>query len=82
VRQASEWGASAPLEPASAAFTDAFLLVAIDSDLRKHWAESFPEPRAAPEMAREVLVPAPRAARFAGLYTMRTAGDVWRAARV
>jgi hypothetical protein len=32
-------------------------------------------------MAREVLVPAHRAARFAGLDARRTAGEVLRAAR-
>ena len=82
VRQAIELGEMAPIETASEELTDAFLLLAIESGLLKSWAEAFPDPREAPEMAMEVIVPAPRAARFAGLYAMRQAGDVLRSARV
>jgi hypothetical protein len=58
------------------------LLLGIDSGRLKSWAEAFPDPRSAPEMGMEVLVPAHIAARFAGLYAMRKAGDVLRSARV
>jgi hypothetical protein len=48
----------------------------------KSWAGSFPDPRCAPEIAMEVILPAHIAARFAGLYSMRKAGYVLRSARV
>ena len=48
----------------------------------KRWARSFPEPRCEPALAMEVSLPAHIAARFAGLYAMRKAGDGLRAARV
>src|SRR5262249_14572162 len=82
VRQAIELGEIAHLETASEEVTDEFLLLAIDSGLLKSWAGSFPDPRCEPEIAMEVILPAPIAARFAGLYSMRTAGYVLRSARV
>ena len=82
VRQAIELGEIAHIETASEEFTDEFLLLAIESGLLKSWAGSFPEPRGAPEMAMAVLLPAPIAARFAGLDSRRKAGDVLRSARV
>lgn len=82
VRQAIELGEIAHIETASEELTDEFLLFAIDSGLLKRWAGSFPDPRDAPEMAMEVILPAHIAARFAGLYSMRKAGYVLRSARV
>src|SRR5262249_349066 len=77
-----ELGEIAPIETASEELTDEFLLLAIDSGLLKSWAGSFPDPRCEPEIAMEVILPAPIAARFAGLDSMRTAGYVLRSARV
>jgi hypothetical protein len=82
VRQAIELGEIAHIETASEELTDEFLLFAIESGLLKSWAGSFPEPRCAPEIAMEVILPAHIAARFAGLYSMRKAGYVLRSARV
>jgi hypothetical protein len=82
VRQAIELGEMAPIETASEEFTDELLLFAIESGLVQSWAGSFPAPRGEPEMALEVLLPAHRAARFAGLDSMRKAGYVLRSARV
>src|SRR5262247_3415070 len=82
VRQAIELGEIAPIETASEELTDEFRLLAIDSGLLQSWAGSFPDPRCAPEIAREGILPAPIAARFAGLDSMRTAGYVRRSARV
>src|SRR5262250_448783 len=82
VRQAIELGEIAHIETASEELTDEFLLFAIESGLLKSWAGAFPEPRREPEMAMEVILPAHIAARFAGLYSMRKAGDVLRSARV
>ncbi len=82
VRQAIELGEIAHSETASEEFTDEFLLFAIESGLLQSWAGSFPAPRDEPEMAMEAILPAHRAARFAGLYAMRKAGYVLRAARV
>jgi hypothetical protein len=82
VRQAIELGEIAHIETASEELTDEFLLFAIDSGLLQSWAGSFPDPRCAPEIAMEVILPAHIAARFAGLYSMRKAGDVLRSARV
>jgi hypothetical protein len=82
VRQAIELGEIAHLETASEELTDAFLLFAIDSGLLASWAGSFPEPRDEPEIAMEVIGAAHMAARFAGLYSLRTAGYVLRSARV
>jgi Transposase DDE domain len=82
VRQAIELGEIAHIETASEELTDEFLLFAIESGLLKRWAESFPDPRDAPEIAMEVILPAHIAARFAGLYSMRKAGYVLRSARV
>ena len=62
--------------------TDEFLLFAIESGLLKRWAGAFPDPRSAPEITMEVILPAHIAARFAGLYSMRKAGYVLRSARV
>jgi hypothetical protein len=82
VRQAIELGEMAHLETASEECTEAFLLCAIESGLLKRWAGSFPDPRCEPEMAMEVSLPAPRAARFAGLDSRRKAGEVLRSAQV
>src|SRR3977135_2962589 len=82
VRQAIELGEIAHIETASEELTDEFLLFAIESGLLKRWAGAFPDPRRAPEIPRAVLWPAHIAARFAGLYSMRKAGYVLRAARV
>jgi len=82
VGQAIELGEIAHIETASEELTDAFLVFAIESGLLKSWAGSFPDPRCAPEIAMEVILPAHIAARFAGLYSMRKAGDVLRSARV
>lgn len=82
VRQAIELGEIAHIETASEELTDEFLLFAIESGLLKSWAGSFPDPRCAPEIAMEVILPAHIAARFAGLYSMRKAGYVLRSARV
>jgi len=82
VHQAIELGEIAHMETASEELTDAFLLFAIESGLLQTWAEAFPDPRSAPEIGMEVIVPAHLAARFAGLYSMRKAGYVLRSARV
>src|SRR5215831_17795969 len=82
VRQAIELGEIAHMETASEELTDEFLLFAIESGLLKTWAEAFPDPRGAPEIGMEVILPAHLAARFAGLYSMRKAGYVVRSARV
>jgi len=82
VRQAIEVGEMAHIETASEELTDEFLLFAIESGLLKRWAGAFPDPRCAPEIAMEVILPAHIAARFAGLYSMRKAGYVLRSARV
>jgi hypothetical protein len=82
VRQAIEFGEITHIETASEELTDEFLLFAIDSGLLQSWAGSFPDPRDAPEIAMEVILPAHIAARFAGLYSMRKAGYVLRSARV
>jgi hypothetical protein len=82
VRQAIELGAIAPIETASEELTDEFLLFAIESGLLKRWAGAFPDPRSAPEITMEVILPAHIAARLAGLYSMRKAGYVLRSARV
>jgi hypothetical protein len=82
VRQAIELGEIAHLETAREEFTDEFLLFAIESGLLKTWANAFPDPRRAPEIGMEVILPAHLAARFAGRYSMRKAGYVLRSARV
>ncbi len=82
VRQASAWGELAHSETASAECTDACLLVAIARGLLKRGASALPAPRRAPAMPKAGLWPAPIAARFAGLYAMRKAGEGRRAARV
>ena len=82
VRQAIELGEIAHIETASEELTDALLLFAIESGLLQTWAEAFPDPRDAPESGMGVIFPAHIAARFAGLYSMRTAGYVLRSARV
>lgn len=76
------FGEIAHRETASAELTEAFLLCAIASGLWQTWAQTFPDPRREPESGLEVIFPAQRAARFAGWYAMRTAGDVLRSARV
>src|SRR5260221_1079385 len=82
VRQAIELGEIAHIETASEELTDELLLFAIESGLLKRWAGTFPDPRRAPEITMEVILPAHIAARFAGLYSMRKAGYVLRSARV
>ena len=82
VRQAIELGELVHMETASEEFTDEFLLCAIDSGLLRSWAEAFPDPRCAPEIGMEVMLPAPLAGRFAGLYSLRKTGYVLRSARV
>ena len=82
VRQAIEVGEIAHIETASEERTDEFLLFAIESGLLKRWAGACPDPRRAPEMTMEVILPAHLAARCAGLYAMRKAGYVLRSARV
>src|ERR1700704_2246698 len=82
VRQAIERGELVNMETGSEELTDEFLLFAIESGLLKTWAETFPDPRSAPEIGMEVILPAHLAARFAGLYSMRKAGYVLRSARV
>jgi hypothetical protein len=58
------------------------LLCAIESGLLTTWAETFPDPRNAPEIGLAVIFPAHIAGRFAGLYSLRKAGYVLRSARV
>jgi len=82
VRQAIELGELVHLETASEELTDEFLLFAIESGLSKTWAETFPDPRAEPEIGMEVILPAHLAGRFAGLYSLRKTGYVLRSARV
>ena len=82
VRQAIELGELVHMETASEELTDEFLLFAIESGLLKQWAEAFPDPRDAPEIGMEVILPAHLAGRFAGLYSLRKTGYVLRSARV
>src|SRR5215510_2188380 len=82
VRQAIELGELVHLDTASAEWTDAFLLFAIESGLLTRWAESFPDPRHEPEIGMEVILASHVAARFAGLYSMRKSGYVLRSASV
>src|SRR5215471_18217134 len=82
VRQAIELGELVHLDTASEELTDEFLLFAIESGLLTRWAESFPDPRQAPEIGMEVIVASHLAARFAGLYSMRKSGYVLRSASV
>ena len=82
VRQAIEVGDLVHLDTASEEMTDACLLCALQSGLLSKWAEVFPDPRQEPEIGMEVLFAAPLAARCAGLYARRKAGDVRRAAAV
>jgi len=81
VRQAIALGEMAHSEPAREECTAALLLLAIDSGLVQSGAGALPEPRCAPERAMAVRVPAPIAARCAGLSSRRQAGDGLRAAR-
>jgi hypothetical protein len=81
VRQAIALGALVPMETASEEVTDALLLFASASGLWRTWAEACPDPRAAPEMGMGVMLPAPSAGRFAGLYALRKTGSVRRSAR-
>jgi hypothetical protein len=82
VRQAIELGELVPLDTASAELTDAFLLFALHSGLLSKWSETFPAPRQEPEIGMEVLLASHLAARFAGLYALRTSGYVLRSAAV
>ena len=74
VRPAIELGDLVPLDTASEALTDAFLLCAIRSGLVSQWAMALPAPRHEPESGMAVFFAAPLAARFAGLYSRRKAG--------
>jgi hypothetical protein len=78
----SSWVNLYHLETASEELTDAFLLFAIESGLLATWADAFPDPRCAPEISMEVILASHLAARFAGLYSMRTSGYVLRSASV
>ena len=82
MHQAIALGEIAHRETARAALTEACLLCAIARGLCKTWAEACPAPRSAPELGREVSVPAPLAARCAGRSSRRKAGDGLRSARV
>jgi len=82
VRQAIELGELVHMETASEELTDEFLLFAIESGLLKTWADTFPDPRSAPEIGMEVILPAHLAGRFAGLYSLRKSGYVLRSAQV
>ena len=82
VRQALELGEIAHIATAREEFTDECLRCALERGRLQTWAEAFPDPRREPELGMEVIVPAPRAARFAGLYARRTAGSGLRSARV
>ncbi len=82
VRQAIELGELVHLDTASEELTDEFLWFAIESGLLAQWAEAVPDPRCAPEIRMEVIVASHLAARFAGLYAMRTSGYVLRSASV
>ncbi len=82
VRQAIELGELVHMETASEELTDEFLLFAIESGLLKTWADTFPDPRSAPEIGMEVILPAHLAGRFAGLYSLRKTGYVLRSAQV
>src|SRR6267154_2360804 len=66
VGQAIELGEIAHIETASEELTDEFLVFAIESGLLKSWAGSFPDPRCAPEIAMEVILPAHISARVLG----------------
>jgi hypothetical protein len=82
VRQAIELGELVHIETASEELTDELLLFAIQSGLLAKWANTFPDPRCAPEIRREVILASPLAARFAGRYSMRKSGYVLRSAAV
>ena len=82
VRQAIELGERVHMETASEELTDEFLLFAIESGRLTTWADTFPDPRSAPEIGMEVIVPAHLAGRFAGLYSLRKSGYVLRSAQV
>lgn len=82
VRQAIELGELVHMETASEELTDEFLLFAIESGLSQKWADAFPDPREAPEIGMEVIIPAHMAGRFAGLYSLRKTGYVLNSARV
>jgi hypothetical protein len=82
VRQASELGALVHMATASEERTDALLLCALARGWSQQWAEAVPDPRKAPEMSLEVMLPAHRAGRFAGRDSFRKTGYVRRSARV
>src|ERR1700738_2862805 len=82
VRQAIELGELVHMETASEELTDEFLLFAIESGLLKTLADTFPDPRSAPEIGMEVILPAHLAGRLAGLYSLRKTGYVLRSAQV
>jgi hypothetical protein len=82
VRQAIAWGALVHMETAREAWTDAWLLCALARGLLQTWADTFPDPRGAPESGREVMGPAHLAGRFAGRDSLRTIGYGLHSARV
>ncbi len=82
VRHAIELGDIAHIDTASEELTDEFLLFAITSGLLPGWADTFPDPRKAPEIGMNVILSASLAARFAGLYSFRKLGYVLQSARV
>jgi hypothetical protein len=82
VRQAIALGALVHLETAREAWTNALLLCAIARGVLQPWAETFLDPRGAPESGREVMVPAHLAGRFAGRDSLCTTGYGLRSARV
>lgn len=79
VRQAIELGELVHMETAGEEVTDEFLLFAIESGLLTTGAQAFPDPRLAPEVGMEVILPAHLAGRFAGLYSLRKTGYGLRA---
>jgi hypothetical protein len=82
VRQALDRGEVLHLDTASEEITDEWLLFAIKSGWLEQWAGGFPAPRIWSEIGGEVILAAEVAARFAGIYSQRKTGYVWRSARV
>ena len=82
VRHAIELGDIVHMDTANEELTDELLLFAVNSGLLQGWATGFPDPRQEAEIGMDVLWAASVAARFAGLYSLRTLGDVLQLARV
>ncbi|MCZ6873881.1 MAG: hypothetical protein O7G88_10175 [bacterium] len=78
VRQAIELGELVHLDTAGEELTDEFLLFAIQSGLLSKWAETFPNPRHAPEISMEVVLAAPSGAFCRFLHVSRTYAVVVR----